>query len=39
MDQVSDALGSDTRIGRKYLTGGMGFGGPCFPGITSHFLS
>ena len=31
VDQVSDALGLDTRIGRKYLTGGMGFGGPCFP--------
>jgi UDPglucose 6-dehydrogenase len=21
----------DKRIGRKYLTGGLGFGGPCFP--------
>lgn len=31
VDQVSDALGMDSRIGRKYLTGGMGFGGPCFP--------
>jgi len=28
---VSDALGMDQRIGRKYLTGGFGFGGPCFP--------
>jgi len=31
VDVVSDAIGSDTRIGRKYLTGGLGFGGPCFP--------
>ena len=31
IDIVSQALGSDSRIGRKYLTGGMGFAGPCFP--------
>jgi len=31
VDVVSDALGLDKRIGRKYLTGGLGFGGPCFP--------
>ena len=31
VDVVSDAVGSDSRIGRKYLTGGLGFGGPCFP--------
>ena len=31
VDVVSDAIGRDTRIGRKYLTGGLGFGGPCFP--------
>lgn len=31
VDVVSDALGLDKRIGRKYLTGGFGFGGPCFP--------
>jgi UDPglucose 6-dehydrogenase len=31
VDVVSDAVGTDTRIGRKYLTGGLGFGGPCFP--------
>jgi len=24
-------LGMDSRIGRKYLSGGLGFGGPCFP--------
>lgn len=31
VDVVTDALGADARIGRKYLTGGLGFGGPCFP--------
>jgi UDPglucose 6-dehydrogenase len=31
VDAVSDAIGLDKRIGRKYLTGGFGFGGPCFP--------
>lgn len=31
IDRVSDALGLDKRIGRKCLTGGLGFGGPCFP--------
>lgn len=31
IDVVTDALGSDSRIGRKYLTGALGYGGPCFP--------
>jgi UDPglucose 6-dehydrogenase len=31
VDAVSDAIGADSRVGRKYLTGGLGFGGPCFP--------
>ena len=31
VDVVSNILGADSRIGRKYLTGGDGFGGPCFP--------
>jgi UDPglucose 6-dehydrogenase len=31
VDVVSDALGADKRIGRRYLAGGLGFGGPCFP--------
>jgi UDPglucose 6-dehydrogenase len=31
VDVVSDAIGMDSRIGRKYLTGGLGYGGPCFP--------
>jgi len=28
---VTGALGRDTRIGRKYLKGALGYGGPCFP--------
>jgi UDPglucose 6-dehydrogenase len=28
---ILDAVGSDTRIGRKYLRAGLSFGGPCFP--------
>jgi len=31
VDVVTAALGCDTRIGGKYLKGGMGYGGPCFP--------
>ena len=31
IDDVTNALGLDTRIGRKYLTGSIGYGGPCFP--------
>jgi UDPglucose 6-dehydrogenase len=31
IDVVTKALGRDTRIGQKYLAGGLGYGGPCFP--------
>ena len=31
IDTVLDAIGSDARIGKKYLGFGFGFGGPCFP--------
>ena len=31
VDVVSAALGLDSRIGRRYLTGAIGYGGPCFP--------
>ncbi len=30
-DVVTSTLGLDSRIGPKYLTGALGFGGPCFP--------
>jgi UDPglucose 6-dehydrogenase len=28
---ILDAIGSDSRIGRKYLKAGLSYGGPCFP--------
>lgn len=31
VDVVTDAIGADSRIGRKYLQGAIGYGGPCFP--------
>lgn len=31
VDKVTQAIGLDERIGGKYLKGGLGFGGPCFP--------
>ena len=31
VDVVTGALGLDSRIGRKYLKGATGYGGPCFP--------
>lgn len=30
-DRVLKAIGSDSRIGKKYLNWGHGYGGPCFP--------
>jgi UDPglucose 6-dehydrogenase len=30
-DVVLRAIGFDSRIGRKYLTGAVSYGGPCFP--------
>lgn len=31
VDVITEAIGADSRINRKYLTGGLGFGGTCFP--------
>jgi len=31
VDVVTAAIGADKRVGTKYLKGGLGFGGPCFP--------
>lgn len=28
---ILDAIGGDSRIGKKYLRAGLSFGGPCFP--------
>jgi len=39
VDMVSRALGFDSRIGRKYLSGGTSYGGPCFPRDNRAFSS
>lgn len=31
VDEVTNALGLDSRIGKKYLKGALPYGGPCFP--------
>jgi UDPglucose 6-dehydrogenase len=36
-DVVGAAIGLDTRIGRKYLKGAVGYGGPCFPRDNTAF--
>ncbi len=36
---VSQALGYDSRIGRKYLRGALAYGGPCFPRDTVAFAN
>ncbi len=30
-EKIIQAIGADSRIGKKYLNYGFGFGGPCFP--------
>ena len=39
VDAVSEILGHDKRIGRKFLTGAIGYGGPCFPRDNKAFFS
>lgn len=39
VDVVSHILGLDSRIGARYLKGGLGFGGPCFPRDNKAFAS
>lgn len=34
---IADAIGRDTRIGKKYLKPAVGYGGPCFPRDTIAF--
>lgn len=31
VDEITEAIGTDSRIGAKYLRAGLGFGGTCFP--------
>jgi UDPglucose 6-dehydrogenase len=39
VDVVTQAVGSDSRIGAKYLRGAIGYGGPCFPRDNVAFAS
>jgi len=39
IDSVLGAIGNDSRIGKKYLNYGFGFGGPCFPRDNRSFAS
>lgn len=38
VDQVTYALGLDSRIGKKYLKGALPYGGPCFPRDNRAFI-
>jgi len=38
VDEVTTAIGTDSRIGAKFLKGGLGFGGTCFPRDNKAFL-
>jgi len=38
-DEVTQAIGMDTRIGPKFLKAGTPFGGPCFPRDNEAFMS
>ena len=38
-DIVTNALGSDSRIGKKYIKGGVAYGGPCFPRDNKAFAA
>lgn len=37
-DKILDAIGADSRIGKKYFKYGFGFGGPCFPRDNKAFI-
>lgn len=39
VDAITKFLGLDSRIGPKYLTGGLGYGGPCFPRDNLAFIA
>jgi len=39
VDAVTKFLGLDSRIGPKYLKGGLGYGGPCFPRDNLAFIA
>ena len=39
IETVLSSIGSDSRIGNKYMNFGFGFGGPCFPRDNRAFAS
>lgn len=39
VDVIAQALGADSRIGGKYLKGGVAYGGPCFPRDNKAFAA
>jgi UDPglucose 6-dehydrogenase len=39
VDAVTNAIGDDSRIGKKYIKGGIAYGGPCFPRDNLAFAS
>jgi UDPglucose 6-dehydrogenase len=39
VDTVTKFLGLDSRVGPKYLKGGLGYGGPCFPRDNLAFIT
>jgi UDPglucose 6-dehydrogenase len=36
---VSNAIGADSRIGKKYIKSAVGYGGPCFPRDNKAFVA
>ena len=39
MEEVAKAIGTDSRIGQKFLKSGPGFGGSCFPKDINALIS
>ena len=39
VDEVAQGIGTDSRIGRRFLQAGIGYGGSCFPKDVSAFRS
>lgn len=39
VEMVADGMGADTRIGRRFLNAGIGYGGSCFPKDVKAFIS
>ncbi len=39
VDTVTNAIGLDSRIGRRFFKGALGYGGPCFPRDNAAFVA